>query len=100
MASHVASLRGWHTALARAEISSLLPMAVVKRLPARRLIQLEGEISPEHMLEAVNCSSGCQALLSHAVLWSTEQPIDSLLKQMSDYIQTHTRTGSVAVRSW
>ena len=100
MASHVASLRGWHTALARAEISSLLPMAVVKRLPARRLIQLEGEISPEHMLEAVNCSSGCQALLSHAVLWSTEQPIDSLLKQMSDYIQTHTRTGAVAVRSW
>jgi hypothetical protein len=25
MASHVASLRGWHTALARAEIASLLP---------------------------------------------------------------------------
>ena len=100
MASHVASLRGWHTALARAEIASLLPSAVVKRLPARRLVQLDGDVSPEHMLEAVNSSSGCQALLTHAVLWSTEQSIDSLLEQMSDYIQTHTRTGSVAVRSW
>lgn len=100
MASHVASLRGWHTALARAEIASLLPSAVVKRLPARRLVQLDGDVSPEHMLEAVNSSSGCQALLTHAVLWSTEQSIDSLLEQMSDYIQTYTRTGSVAVRSW
>ena len=100
MASHVASLRGWHTALARAEIASLLPSAVVKRLPARRLVQLDGDVSPEHMLEAVNSSSGCQALLTHAVLWSTEQSIDSLLEQMSDYIQTHTRTGSVAFRSW
>ena len=100
MASHVASLRGWHTALARAEIASLLPEASLKRLPARRMVQLEGEISAERMLEAVNCSSGCQALLSHAVLWSRGDGIDSLLERMGAYIQAHVRTGSVAVRSW
>ncbi len=100
MASHVASLRGWHTALARAEIASLLPEVELKRLSARRLVQLEGEISGERMLEAVNCSSGCQALLSHAVLWSRDDGIDSLIEKMGAYIQTYTRKGSVAVRSW
>ena len=73
MASHVASLRGWHPALARAEIAALLPQAELLRLESRRLVQLNGDISIEQMQAAVECSSGCQALLWDAIVWKHEE---------------------------
>jgi len=100
MPSHIASLRGWHPALARAEIAALLPNTVVERIPSRRLIRLDGEISPQEMQNAVDCSSGCQALLENAIVWTKNEPFDSLIERMAQYLATHLRSGSVAVRSW
>ena len=100
MPSHIASLRGWHPALARAEIAALLPNAVVQRMPSRRLVRIDAELTGKEMKEAVLCSSGCQALLEHAVVWQKTESIDSLVERMAEYIDSHTRTGTVAVRSW
>ena len=100
MPSHIASLRGWHPALARAEIAALLPNAVVQRMTSRRLVRIDAELTGQEMKEAVLCSSGCQALLEHAVVWQKTESIDSLVERMAEYIDSHTRTGTVAVRSW
>lgn len=99
MASHVASLRGWHPALARAEIAALLPQAELLRLESRRLVQLNGEISIEQMQSAVECSSGCQALLWDAIVWKHEEDSTAFYQHLDTYLETYPRTGSVAVRS-
>ena len=99
MASHVASLRGWHPALARAEISALLPHATLTRLSSRRLVELEGDISLQEMQSAVQCASGCQALLCHAVVWKREEDSSAFFERIQTYLTTHPRNGSVAVRS-
>ena len=99
MASHVASLRGWHPALARAEIAALLPQAELHRLESRRLVQLEGEISIEQMQTAVECSSGCQALLWDALVWKHEEDSTVFYQHIRTYLAAYPRSGSVAVRS-
>ena len=98
MASHVASLRGWHPALARVEIAALLPQAELVRLESRRLIQLNGEVSLEQMQTAVECASGCQALLWDAVIWKHEEDSTAFYAQIHAYLDSYPRTGSVAVR--
>ena len=99
MASHVASLRGWHPALARAEVSALLPHAKLIRLASRRLVRLEGDISPSQMQATVERASGCQALLCHAVVWEHEVDTSAFIEQMQTYLEAYPRTGSVAVRA-
>lgn len=99
MASHVASLRGWHPALARAEVASLLPQAKLIRLESRRLVQLEGDISLEQMHTAVECASGCQALLWNAILWKHEEDSTAFYEHLRTYLEAYPRTGSAAVRS-
>ena len=99
MASHVASLRGWHPALARAEIAALLPQAELLRLESRRLVQLNGDISIEQMQAAVECSSGSQALLWDAIIWKHEEDSTVFYQHIRTYLETYPRTGSVAVRS-
>ena len=69
-------------------------------MPSRRLVRIDAELTGQEMKEAVLCSSGCQALLEHAVVWQKTESIDSLVERMAEYIDTHTRTGTVAVRSW
>ena len=98
MASHVASLRGWHPALARAEISALLPHTKLVRLASRRLVRLEGELTLEQMQAAVDCASGCQALLVDAIVWEHEADTSDFIGQMKSYLETYPRTGKVAVR--
>ncbi len=98
MASHVASLRGWHPALARAEISALLPHTKLVRLASRRLVRLEGEPTLEQMQAAVDCSSGCQALLLDAIVWKHDADTSAFIEQMKSYLETYPRLGSVAVR--
>ena len=99
MASHVASLRGWHPALARAEIAALLPQAELLRLESRRLVRLEGDVSLEQMQAAVDCSSGCQALLWDAIVWKHDEDSTAFFQLIRAYLDTYPRKGSVAVRS-
>ena len=102
MARHVACLRGWHPALARAEISALLPMLEPERHNGRRLLHLNGEVSTDELASAVEVSSGCQAILCDAVVWRHEEEVslDGLIETVLDHFQRYPRNGRVAVRAW
>lgn len=100
MGKHVACLRGWHPALARAEIAALLPTASIVRMKSRRLVMVEGDVSSSHIRAAVECSSGCQAVLFDAVVWPLSDGSDGFLSAISSYLESYPRTGSVAVRAW
>jgi putative methyltransferase (TIGR01177 family) len=102
MARHVACLRGWHPALARAEIAALLPNMTVHRLEPRRLMALEGNATTDELDEAVRLSSGCQAILCNALTWNTDNAssFDEFIASVVDHLSQHPRKGSVAVRAW
>ena len=102
MARRVACLRGWHPALGRAEIAALLPMLETERLNGRRLVGLTGDASMDDLAAAVEVSSGCQAILCHAIVWDHQQnqSLDALIDSIVDHLGDHARTGTVAVRAW
>lgn len=102
MARHIACLRGWHPALARAEISALLPQMSVTRLEGRRLVAITGDDEKDVLLQAVNISSGCQAILCNAILWPCkgDSDIDGLIGSVLEHLKQHPREGSAAVRAW
>ena len=102
MVRHIACLRGWHPALARAEIAALLPEMTTTRLEGRRLLALEGGCNEIALAEAVAVSSGCQAILCEAIVWPCEgeAPIDRLMPAILDHLNHHPRDGTVAVRAW
>ena len=88
--------------MARAEIAALLPQMETNPLSGRRLLELKGDASIKHLAEAVAISSGCQAILCNAVIWSWEQhqSLEALVTSVSEHIALHEREGSVAVRAW
>ena len=102
MVRHIACLRGWHPALARAEIAALLPEMTTTRLEGRRLVALEGGCDEIALAEAVAVSSGCQAILCEAIVWpyEGEAPLDRLMPAILDHLNHHPRDGTVAVRAW
>ena len=102
MVRHIACLRGWHPALARAEIAALLPEMTTTRLEGRRLLALEGGCDEIALAEAVAVSSGCQAILCEAIVWPCEgeAPIDRLMPAILEHLNHHPRDGPVAVRAW
>ena len=100
MAKHVACLRGWHPALARAEIAALLPSSTITRIDARRLVLVESDESPAEIEDAIECSSGCQAVLFDAILWPISDGIEGFLDAVGAYLTASPRHGSAAVRAW
>ena len=102
MVRHIACLRGWHPALARAEIAALLPEMTTTRLEGRRLVALEGGCDEIALAEAVAVSSGCQAILCEAIVWPCEgeAPLDRLMPAILEHLNHHPRDGTVAVRAW
>lgn len=102
MARHVACLRGWHPALARAEIAALLPGLETEPLRGRRLLGMNGNATLEELTEAVEVSSGCQAILCDAIVWhySGEASFDAFIEEVVDHLQSNRKNGSVAVRAW
>ena len=102
MVRHIACLRGWHPALARAEIAALLPEMAITRLEGRRLLALEGGTDVMGLAEAVAVSSGCQAILCDAIVWPCEgeATIERLMPAILEHLNNHPRDGTVAVRAW
>ncbi len=102
MARHVACLRGWHPALARAELASLLPDLETERLEGRRLMCLDGDVTEGVLSQAVAVSSGCQAILCNALVWAHQGPesMDAFIAAVIEHVQAHPQNGTVAVRAW
>ena len=96
MGECIVSLRGWHPALAQAELSALFPDGQVEVLASPRLARLT---CPENAPE-LSISSGIEAIFSNGTNmdWSEE---DVLLKHIEKHLKNYLNDGSTcAVYAW
>ena len=96
MGEFIVSLRGWHPALAQAELSALFPNEEVKPLSSPRLAQVK---CPESAQEFA-ISSGIESVFKNGVNieWSDEE---TLLRQVGLYLeQFPNNEASCAVHAW
>jgi len=97
MAQHIAVLRGWHPALAMAELAALLPSHYPTISESNRLAKLEGELSPSKAFETLSISSGCQAILLNGFIHNWQNDESILLEKVENYLQNNHREGKMAV---
>ena len=97
MAQHIAVLRGWHPALAMAELAALLPSHNPIISESNRFAKLEGELSPSEAFETLSVSSGCQAILLNGFIHNWQNDESTLLKKVENYLQNNHREGKMAV---
>ena len=97
MAQHIAVLRGWHPALALAELTALLPSHNPIAGESYRLAILEGPLNSSEAFETLSASSGCQAVLLNGFIhnWQDDQSV--LLGKIKTYLQNNQRDGKMAV---
>ena len=100
MGDHIACLRGWHPALAHAELVALLPQASILPTACLRWYSIE-KASEQSRQEALAIASGLQCFLRAGVIVDTTC-VDEIewLTQMKHYLVHHPVKGSVAVRYW
>ncbi len=95
MGEFIVSLRGWHPALAQAELSALFPNEV-KPLSSPRLAQIK---CPENALE-FTISAGIESVFKNGVNieWSDEE---ALLSQVRQYLELFPQgKATCAVHAW
>ena len=102
MAGNIACLRGWHPALARAELSALFPDNEIKPLDSQRLVEVAGELDLQDAANIIQYSSGIQAILHDSVIidWSGEDCLDELISKVSHKIENSGKKGSFGVFHW
>jgi putative methyltransferase (TIGR01177 family) len=96
MGECIVSLRGWHPALAQAELSALFPNEEVKTLSSPRLAQIKcPENAPEFTI-----SAGIESVFKNGVNieWSDEE---ALLRQVRQYLEQFPQgEATCAVHAW
>ena len=99
MAELMACLRGWHVALATAEVEALAPQTkFVATSP--RLLASSSQLEATELHQIINCSSGVQCFLNDYVSINLEQEtIEDLLQKVTQMIQDAKFKGSLAVRT-
>jgi len=103
MAGSIVCLRGWHSALAKAEVESLFPNNRVIALESPRIVALEGELDLRQAVINVNCSSGIQALLTDCVImdWdNSNKTRNQFITDIKTVIEESDKTGTIGVFSW
>ena len=100
MGAMLACLRGWHPALAAAELQALLPNAKLSTSNSPRWVQV-ASTTPAERSAALQLASGLQCFLLSAVIHQTTSGDQAdLMDSMQRYLQTHRVEGTVAVRAW
>lgn len=127
MAQHIAVLRGWHPALALAELAALLPshfsaennhlhasensatatsLAInenpiasekITASESNRFAKLEGELSHSQAVETLSISSGCQTILLNGFIHNWQDDLSSLLEKVENYLNDNRCQGTAAV---
>jgi putative methyltransferase (TIGR01177 family) len=103
MAGHIACLRGWHPALAKAELSALLPDNEIGNLSSPRLVYISGELAIKQAIEAMEYSSGTQAILLDFITmdWDGKEITkQNFLLEVSKLLENCGKKGSIGVFSW
>ena len=96
MGECILSLRGWHPALAQAELSALFPQGEVKPLSSPRLAGLKCSKEASEL----QISSGIEAVFMDGVNieWSNEEQV---LHRIAEYLEQFPHDGtSCAVHAW
>ena len=99
MSDALACLRGWHPALASAELSALLPDAILTATACPRWVRVDQSTATERA-GALAVAAGLQAFLVHAetVAWSGDaQP---LLDAVAAYLDRYPVDGTARVQAW
>ena len=100
MGDMLACLRGWHPALAHAELASLLPKAVLNSTPTPRWWSV-AQSEAEDRASALDVASGLQCFLEDGQVISVFNTTEDAWMELAvDYLETHPVNGSVAVRGW
>ena len=100
MGEMVACLRGWHPALAHAELQALLPDATLTATPSSRWWVVEHS-SEKQRRAALSVASGLQCFLREGVVSpASAEGQEPWLQRIRLYLEQRPVEGSVAVRSW
>ena len=100
MGDVIACLRGWHPALAAAELSELLPNAELAPTPTPRWWKVNRSTHEERGV-ALAVASGLQCFLHEGQVLSVSNTTEETwFSSAVAYVEAHPVEGSVAVRSW
>ena len=100
MGEMVACLRGWHPALAHAELQALLPDATLSPTPSRRWWVVAASTEQQRR-DALSVASGLQCFLREGLVSAVSQEDhETWLERIRVYLEQHPVEGTVAVRSW
>ena len=99
MAELMACLRGWHVALATAELEALAPQTkFIAKSP--RLLASSSQLETAELHQIITCSSGVQCFLDNYVSVNLEQEtVEDLLEKATQMIGGAKFKGSLAVRT-
>lgn len=99
MGDALACLRGWHPALASAELAALLPDAALTATACPRWVRVDQSTEAERAA-ALAVAAGLQAFLLHGetVAWTGEAA--PLLDAVAAYLERHPVGGTVRVQAW
>ena len=99
MAELMACLRGWHVALATAELEALVPQTNFDII-SPRLLASSKQLATAELQQIITCSSGIQCFLDSYVSINLEhESVEDLLEKATQMIQGATFKGSLAVRT-
>ena len=98
MSEVIITVRGWHLALAAAELRALLPTMTVTSTPSSRWFIVEGPMSIEDIQQSLEPSANVESILQHAniVQWIgsyegvMEVVQESLHQEITDAVSTYT----------
>ena len=97
MAQTLACLRGWHVALAQAELIALFPATKFEELSPR--LMLTNQQPAKELQQSLSCSSGIQCFLRDVELINyPKQNQTTLLEKVSGVLEKFPMRGSLAVR--
>ena len=100
MGDVLACLRGWHPALARAELEALLPQALMKPTQTPRWWRV-AHTQKDARASALAVASGLQCFLEDGQLVAVHSTNEEAwFTSALAYIDAHPVEGSVAVRGW
>lgn len=99
MAELLACLRGWHVALATAEVEALAPQTKFAAI-SPRLLASSSQLEVTELQQIITCSSGIQCFLDDYVSVNLEhETVEDLLQKATQMIRDAKFKGSLAVRT-
>ena len=99
MSEFMVSLRGWHLALARAELQALLPNMIITDTQASRWFVVQGSMNQVELLDALKPAANVECILSHAQILPWHGSYDQLLEALQPSIIGKTSV-QVATYTW